>query len=102
MRTNKPPKQMTEEEAEVYQQKAIRGLENLGLEDEADDVADLTPAEYAEEKGIEILNPKRRATNMASKQELERQVRELEEENEELQGRLDEVLDIVAPPEEEE
>jgi hypothetical protein len=36
---------------------------------------------------------------MASKQELERQIRELEDENEQLQGRLDEILDIVAPSE---
>jgi len=39
---------------------------------------------------------------MASKHELENQIRELEEENQELQGRLDEILDIVAPSEEEE
>ena len=100
--SNKRRKQMTEEQAEVYQQKAIRGLENLGLYDEADDVADLTPAQYTEQKGIEIVNPRRRTTNMASKQELEKQIRELEEENEELQSRLDEVLDIVAPSEDEE
>jgi len=50
MFSNRRPKQMTEEQAEVYQQKAIRGLENLGLNDEADDVADLTPEQYAEQK----------------------------------------------------
>ena len=46
MFTNKRPKKMTNEEAEVYQQKAIRGLENLGLDDEASDVADLLPEQY--------------------------------------------------------
>ena len=101
MFTNRRPKKMTKEEAEVYQQKAIRGLENLGFDDEASDVADLTPEQYAEEKGIQIVNPRRRTADMANKQELEEQVRELEDENEELQSRLDEILDIVAPSEEE-
>ncbi len=38
---------------------------------------------------------------MANKQELEERINELEEENEQLQSRLDEILDIVAPSEEE-
>jgi len=46
---------MTLEQAEAYQRKAIRGLENLGLEDDADDVASLSPEDYAAEKGIEIV-----------------------------------------------
>ena len=92
---------MTPEEAEAYQQRAIRGLENLGLEDEAGDVADMTPTEYAEKKGIEITesNPRRRLNIMPTKEQLQQQIDELTEENEELQSRLDEILDIVAPPE---
>ena len=39
---------------------------------------------------------------MASKTELEEQVRELEEENAALQDQLDDIMDIAAPPEEEE
>lgn len=39
---------------------------------------------------------------MPSKQELEEQIRELEEENDQLQTQLDDILDIAAPPEEEE
>ena len=39
---------------------------------------------------------------MATKQELEERISELEEENEELQSRLDEILDIAAPGDKEE
>lgn len=102
MFSNKRPKQMTAEEAEIYQRKAIVGLENLELYDEADDVADLPPEQYVEEKGIQIVNPRRRPRVMAAKQELEERISELEEDNEELQTQLDEIMDIIAPPEEEE
>lgn len=93
---------MTPEEAEAYQQRAIQGLENLGLEAEADDVADLSATEYVESKGIQIVeqNLKRRMI-MPTKEQLQQEIDELREENEGLQSRLDEVLDIVAPPEDE-
>ncbi len=35
---------------------------------------------------------------MPTKQELEERIRELEEENEQLQTQLDDIADIVAPP----
>jgi hypothetical protein len=37
---------------------------------------------------------------MPTKEELQQRVRELEEENDELQDQLDQIFDIVAPPEE--
>ncbi len=54
--------------------------------------------DYAERRKINLLNPR---CSMASKQKLEERIRELETENEELHGRLDEIADIVAPEEEE-
>lgn len=103
MRSNRRPREMTPGEAETYHRRAVTGLENLGLYDKADDVADLAPEEYAGTKGFEIvLNSQERSfVEMPSKTELEEQVRELEEENDALQDQLDDVMDIVAPEAEE-
>ena len=95
-------KRLTREQVEARKGKAVRFVEDvLGDSERADEIADESVESYAQRRRFEIINPQRRRV-VSTKQQLEEQIRELEEENEDLQGRLDEVLDIVAPAEEEE
>jgi len=94
-------------EAEATRRRAITGLHNLGMDDDADRIDGLSTREYATEKGIEIVeNPTRRNRRMArpskSRAELEAEVEELQAENEELQGQLDDISDILGSDEENE
>ena len=61
-------KYRTEEQTKTAQARAVRFAENvLKDSDLASELEDLTPAEYADRRGIEIVNPlKRRTTNMAN------------------------------------
>lgn len=69
--------------------------------------AAMTPEQHAEDKGVQIVerNPAHYALLIAgrgrrmamNKRMLERRISELEEQNEDLQSRLDSVLDIVRP-----
>ena len=93
------------------QAKAVRFLRDVvGDPDKADEIEDLSPEEYAERKGLEIVeeNPRRhqqsgrlgqpgeRRAEM-TKSQMEERIAELEEENEDLQSRLDSIVDIVQP-----
>lgn len=105
-------KRKTLSEAETARRRAVTGLRNLGRDDEADRYDSMSADEYAEDKGIELVeNPfGRRRSNMARQKgpaelraeiaELKDQVTELEGENENLQDQLDQITDIVAPEEE--
>ena len=101
LRQSGPVKQLTREQIEARKAKAVRFVRDV-LDDpgRADEIEDEAVEDYAERRKFQIINPTRRTEYMATKQELEDRISELESENEELQGRLDEVLDIVAPPEE--
>jgi hypothetical protein len=107
-------KYLTRSEAESKRQKAVDFLYRIGNDDLADEFEDMSPEEYAEHKGAELLeNPYRRTTRMARRRktaaeleaevaDLQEQVGDLEEENESLQGQLDQVADIVSGDEEDE
>jgi hypothetical protein len=98
-------REFTRDEVERKQAKAVQFLRDVvGNDDLADEVDGLSVEEYAERKRIRLLNPKqsREERIMATKQEMTERIRELEGENEELQGQLDHVFDIIAPEEEEE
>jgi hypothetical protein len=93
-------------EAETARRRAVTGLHNLGLDDDADRIEGLSTKEYATEKGIEIVeNPTRRNRRMArrikSREELEAEVEALQSENEELQGQLDDISEILGSDDEE-
>lgn len=95
-------KRLTRKQVQGRKEKAVRFVEDLlGDPDRADEIADESLEHYAARRRIEIINPKGRKL-MATKQQLEHQIRDLEDENQDLQERLDEILDIVAPEEEEE
>ena len=85
-------KTVTLEQAKRKLQKAIRFLENVG-DDRADEFRAMTPEQYAERKHLTIENPSRRAESNErrlkgmpnlTRAELERRVRKLEAENEDL------------------
>lgn len=71
--------------------------------DRADEIEDESLEDYAERRKIKIAeeNP-RGADAMPTKEELMQRIKELEDENDDLQDQLDQVADIVAPPEEDE
>ena len=94
-------------EAEATRRRAITGLHNLGMDDDADRIDGLSTREYAAEKGFEIVeNPARRNRRMArrikSRTELEAEVEALQAENEDLQGQLDDISEILDSDEEDE
>jgi hypothetical protein len=60
-------KYQTQQQVETAQTRAVNFLRNvLEDDDRADEVEDMTPEEWAEEKGITITNPERRNTDVAN------------------------------------
>ena len=104
-------KRLRREQIEGRKEKAARFTETvLGDSERAQEIRDESVEDYAERRKFEITNPNRRATMPRKTVEdyrdeiadLKGQVSELEEENESLQGQLDEITDIVSPEEESE
>jgi hypothetical protein len=95
-------------EAETSRRRAVTGLRNLGRDDDADRIDALSTHEYAAERGLEIVgenNPNRRMymprKSMADViSDLKDQVADLESENEKLQGRLDDISEVISGPDE--
>ena len=75
----------------------------LGDDKRADEIERETLEEYAERKRIRLVNRTRGVRKMAVKtrHELLDRIEELEGENEDLQSRIDEIADLVAPDEDE-
>jgi cell fate (sporulation/competence/biofilm development) regulator YlbF (YheA/YmcA/DUF963 family) len=98
-------KYLTREQAQSRKEKAVRFVTNvLADPDRAQVIADEDLQEYADRKGIEIINPgakritKRRQTMARAtktKAELEDEIRDLKDENSDLQDQLDAISDIV-------
>ena len=102
-----PTKRMPLDAIERRQAKAVQFLRDVASDpDKADEFEAMSPEEYAEHKGIEITaNPYERTIHcgeeaIMTKQEMEERITELEEENEDLQSRLDSISDIVQPVDE--
>jgi hypothetical protein len=109
--TTEDVKRLRREQIEGRKEKAARFTETvLGDSERAQEIRDESVEDYAERRKFEITNPNRRATMPRKTVEdyrdeiadLKGQVSELEEENESLQGQLDEITDIVSPEEESE
>ena len=95
-------KQLNREQIQSRNDKAVRFVRDvLDDPDRASEIEDESLEDYAGRRKFLIVNPRRRISTVANKTELQERIEELESENEELQSRLDEVLDIVAPPEDE-
>lgn len=95
-------KVLTREQLQGRKEKAVRFVRDvLGDQDRAEEIEGESLDDYAARRKIQITNPsKRRDAIMATKQELEDRIDELEQENQELQDQLDAVADIVTPEDE--
>ena len=88
----------------AMQAKAVRFMNDVvGDPHHADKIESLGPEEYAERKGVRIENPKSRrigaepmATRRPSRTELEERVEELEQENETLSEKIENILNIAS------
>src|SRR5258706_13060528 len=96
-------------EAETARRLAVTGLRNFGRADDADRYEDMSPREYADEKGFEIVeNPRRISMARQSASglrdqiaDLKDRVRELEDQNETLTEKLDNISDVLETDESE-
>ena len=97
-------KQLTREQVAGRKEKAERFVRNvLGDDERADEIADEAIEDYAERRHFEITNPgNRRTAEMASKKELADRIAELEDENGDLNDRLDSIGDLVGIDEDDE
>jgi hypothetical protein len=101
-------KRMSLDAIERKQAKAVQFLRDVvGDLDKADEFESMSPEEYAGHKDIEIAesNPtyvtlQLRRRPEVTRQEMEDRIADLEEENEDLQSRLDSIIDIVQPSDE--
>ena len=102
-------KYLSPSEAETKRQQAIDFLHRIGKPDEAEQFEAMSPQEYAEHKGAELLeNPNskyRRRNHMAqvtkSKNELQTELDEAKDYIEELEGKLDDIAGIATDEDEE-
>ena len=96
-------KALTREQVASRKEKAARFVRGvLGDSDRADEIEDESLQDYAERRKFKIVGNPRGAETMPTKEELQRRITELEEENDELLDQLDQVADIVAPVEDDE
>ncbi len=95
--TSEVVKQLTREQVAGRKEKAERFVRNvLGDDERADEIADEDVQDYAARRHFEIVNPaKRRNAEMANKKELEDRIAELEDENADLNDRLDSIAELV-------
>src|SRR5581483_10010663 len=98
-------KSMTREQLEGRKAKAARFLRDVLQDDyRAAEVEDESLDSYAERRRIRLLNPsiskgKSVMATVENKADLKRRIRELEDENDELQTKLDDIADLVMPEE---
>ena len=97
-------KTLTRKQVESRKAQAVRFTRDvLDDPDRADEIEDESLEDYAERRHIRMVNPKGvRKMAVRTRRELLERIEELEEENENLQSRLDEISDIVGEEEEEE
>lgn len=94
-------KTLTRERPERRKAQAVRFTRDvLGDDDRADEIEDESLQDYADRRRIQLANPRGvRTMAIKTRRELLDRIEELEGENEELQSKLDEVADLVAPDE---
>jgi hypothetical protein len=95
---------LTRKQLESRKAQAVRFTRDvLGDEDRANEIEDESLEDYAQRKAIRLTNPKGvRKMAAPTRRELLEHIDQLEQENETLQSQIDEIGDIIAPPEEEE
>lgn len=96
-------KSLTRQQVESRKAQAVRFTRDvLDDPDRADEIEDESLEDYAERRRIRLANPKGvRKMPVQTRRELLERIEELEGPNEDLQSRLDEIADLVAPDEDE-
>lgn len=100
-----PGRQLTREQVETRQQKAVQFTEQVRDDPErAGEIADMSVEEYAEQRGFKLINPTKRSVTLMpkSRSELIQENRDLKEQVADLEDRLDQIADLVGEEEEEE
>lgn len=101
-------KPLTRAQLESRKAKAVRFTRDvLGNPDRADEIEAESLEDYAERRTVKLINSSNRSKAIMprttkTKADLEAEIADLQEENQELQGQLDAVADIVAPVDEDE
>jgi hypothetical protein len=100
-------KTLTHDQLQSRKEQAVRFVRDvLNDPDRAEEIEDESLDDYAERRKITITNPfiRRRElmSTLKTKAELEAEIADLQEENQELQDRLDAVADLVTGEDEEE
>ena len=93
---------MTPGEAETKRQKAVEFLHRIGNDDLADEFEAMSPAEYAEHKGAQLMENPAGKGNMPrakSKAELEQELDDANDDIEELEGKLNDIVGIASDDE---
>lgn len=97
-------KTLTRDQIRSRKEQAVRFVRDvLDDSERADEITEESLDDYAHRRKIMIANPQRterRMANIKTRTQLQREVSALKEENEELQNRLDEILEIAAPEDE--
>jgi len=96
-------KTLTRKQLEARKAKAVRFTHDvLGDSDRADEIEDESLEKYAERRHIQVVNPKGvKKMAVKTRRDLIDRIKELEEENENLQDRLQEISDLAGESEEE-
>jgi hypothetical protein len=94
-------KTLTRKQLESRKAKAVRFTRDvLGDPDRAEEIEDESIENYAERRHIQIVNPKGpRKMAVQTRRELLERIKELEDENESLQDRLQEISDLASDEE---
>jgi hypothetical protein len=90
---------MTPGEAETKRLKAVEFLHRIGNDDLAEEFEAMSPADYAEHKGAQLMENPARKGNMPkakSKAELEAELDEANEYIDELEGKLNDIVGIAS------
>jgi len=97
-------KTLTRQQLESRKAQAARFARDVREDDElADQIEEESLEDYAQKRHIKLSNPKGvRKMPVRTRRELLDRITELEEQNEELQGQLDEIKEIIGDEEEEE
>ena len=97
-------KTLSRNQLERRKAQAVRFARDVREDDElADEIEDESLEEYAERRRIKLLNPKgARKMPVRTRRELLDRIAELEEQNEELQQKVDSIAEIVGEEEAEE
>jgi len=97
-------KELTRGQIAARQEKAVQFTDKVRDDpDRADEIADMTVEEYAQERGFKVVNPtgRRRTLMPKTRSELIQENRELKEQLAEVEDRLDQVADLVLPDDDE-